>query len=115
MTWVDMITMTIAAAAAVECVVGRIAPMDLRHHRPAVIAAYAMAATLCILAASLIWQGASLVVLDVMAIAIAGHLALTWEDWRHGPPVRTHRDSMPFTRAPLQSRRLPADWNQEDR
>jgi len=104
MTWVDMITMTIAAAAAVECVVGRIAPMDLRHHRPAVIAAYAMAATLCILAASLIWQGASLVVLDVMAIAIAGHLVLTWEDWRRGPPAVAQRDAMKFSGRPMPSR-----------
>lgn len=104
MTWVDMIAMTIAACAAVECVVGRIGPMDFRHHRPAVIAAYAMAATLCILAASLIWQGASLVVLDVMAIAIAGHLVLTWDDWRHGPPPLTRRDAMPFARRAVPSR-----------
>lgn len=104
MTWVDMITMTIAAAAAVECVVGRIAPMDLRHHRPAVIAAYAMAATLCILAASFIWQGASLVVLDVVAIGIAGHLALTWEDWRHGPPAMVQRDTVAFAGRPMPSR-----------
>ena len=65
MTWVDMISMTIAAAAAVECVAGRIAPMDLRHHRPAVIAVYALAATVCILAASLVWQGAGLLVLTL--------------------------------------------------
>jgi len=63
MTWVDMISMPIAAAAAVECVAGRIAPMDPRHHRPAVIAVYALAATVCILAASLVWQGAGLLVL----------------------------------------------------
>ena len=104
MTWVDMITMTIAAAAAVECVVGRIGPMDFRHHRPAVIAAYTVAATLCILAASLIWQGGGLVVLEVMAIAIAGHLLLTWDDWRYGPPPLTRRDSGAFTGRPVPSR-----------
>ena len=104
MTWVDMITMTIAAAAAVECVVGRIGPMDLRHHRPAVIAAYAMAATLCILAASLIWQGASLVVLDVTSIAIAGHLLLTWDEWRYGPPPLTRRDVVAYAGRAVPSR-----------
>lgn len=104
MTWVDMITMTIAAAAAVECVAGRIAPMDMRHHRPAVIVAYAMAATVCILAASLVWQGGGLLVLDVMAIAIAGHLVLTWDDWRHGPPPITQRGAVTYMGGRVPSR-----------
>lgn len=104
MTWVDMISMTIAAVAAVECVAGRIAPMDLRHHRPAVIAVYALAATVCILAASLVWQGAGLLVLDVVAISIAGHLVLTWEDWRHGPPVSAQRDTAVFAGQVMPSR-----------
>lgn len=104
MTWVDMITMSIAAAAAFECVVGRIACMDRRHHRPAVIAAYVMAAIVCIVAASLIWQGDGLLVLDVMAIAIAGHLVLTWDDWRYGPPALARRDAVAYAGRPLQSR-----------
>lgn len=104
MTWVDMLSMTIAAAAAVECVVGRIAPMDMRHHRPAVIVAYALAATVCILTASLVWQGDGLLVLDVMAIAIAGHLVLTWDDWRYGPPAITRRDSAPYAGRAVPSR-----------
>jgi len=104
MSWVDMITMTIAAAAALECVAGRVAAMDMRRHRPAVIIAYTLTASFCILTASLIWQGHGLVVFDVVTIAIAGHLVMTWDDWRHGPPPITQRDAMQYLGRPLPSR-----------
>ena len=50
------------------------------------------------------WQGAGLLVLDVAAISIAGHLVLTWEDWRHGPPVSAQRDTAVFAGQVMPSR-----------
>ncbi|MDH4392659.1 MAG: hypothetical protein QE285_14710, partial [Aquabacterium sp.] len=74
-----MVGFTIAVAAAMECVAGRIAPMDRRQHRPGVIAAYAAAACVCILAASLTWQGLGSGFLDLLSLGIAGHLIITWD------------------------------------
>jgi len=96
MTWLDMIGFTIAVVTAVECVIGRVAPLDRRVHRPAVIAAYASAACVCILAASLTWQGFDTAFLELLALGIAGHLVLTWGEWRNGPPLSVRRDARPY-------------------
>jgi hypothetical protein len=91
MNWIDMIGFTATAAAGMECVVGRLAQLDRRHHRPVVIVIYACMACLCILAGSLTWQGKGVYALDILSLAVAGHLVLTWEDWRHGPPLAAER------------------------
>lgn len=91
MTWLDMIGFTITAAAAMECVIGRLAKLDRRHHRPGVIALYAAMACLCILTGSLTWQGLGVYALDILSLVVAGHLVLTWDDWRHGPPAAAER------------------------
>jgi len=92
MTWMDMIGFTIAAAAALECVAGRLAQLDRKRHRHGVIAAYAGAACICILAGSLTWQGRAVWLLDMLSLLIAAHLVLTWADWRHHPPASALRD-----------------------
>ncbi len=91
MTGLDMIIFTVAVAAALECVVGRLARLDRKHHRPGVIVQYAGMACGCILAGSMLWQGAGIFVLDILALSVAVHLALTWEDWRRGPPPSAER------------------------
>lgn len=92
MSWLDMIGFTIAVAAAWECITGRLGQMDRKHHRPAVIALYAGAACVCILAASLTWQGLGVWALDMLSLGVAGHLVLTWGDWRHHAPPSALRD-----------------------
>lgn len=92
MTGLDMIGFTIAVVAALECITGRLAQLDRRHHRSGVIALYAGAACTCILAASLTWQGLGVWALDMLSLVVAGHLLLTWEDWRRHPPADALRD-----------------------
>ena len=104
MNWIDMIGCTIAAAAALECIVGRIAPLDRRIHRPSVLAGYVGAACVCILSASLTWQGYSTGMLELLALGIAGHLMLSWEDWRHGPPSSVRRDAPHYPPGAVPSR-----------
>lgn len=104
MSWLAMLTMTVAVVAALECVAGRLAAMHWSEHRPAYLLGYLLAAGVCILAASLIWQQAEVQWLDVAAWGIASHLALTWEDWRHGPPSRALRDTMAFAGRAMPSR-----------
>ena len=82
----DMLTMTVAAVAAVECITGRLAAMHWRQHRQSLLVGYLAAAGICILAASLIWQGQDVRWLDWAAWGIAAHLALSWRDWRRGAP-----------------------------
>lgn len=91
MTWLDMLTMTVAALAALECVIGRLAAMHWTQHRPHLMLGYLLAAGVCILAASLIWQGADASLLDAAAWGIALHLGFTWGDWRHGPPLTAYK------------------------
>jgi hypothetical protein len=90
----DMVGFTVSTVAALECVAGRLAQLDRKHHRPGVIAAYVVAACVCILAASLTWQGLGVWALDVLALVIAGHLVLTWEHWRHHPPASVMQGEM---------------------
>lgn len=104
MTWVDMIGFTVAVAAAVECVIGRVAQLDWRVHRPGVLAGYALAACTCIIAASLTWQGIGTLFLDLLALGIAGHLVLTWDEWRNSPPRSVRRDASNYPRGAVPSR-----------
>lgn len=87
MTLLDMLTMTVAALAALECVAGRIAAMHWRQHRPHLMLGYLLGAGVCILAASLIWQRADARWLDAAAWSVALYLLATWGDWRAGPPL----------------------------
>lgn len=91
MTWLDMVSMSIAAVAGLECVVGRLAQLDRRKHRAGELVQYAVGAVLCIVSASLTWQGIGIAALEVLATVIAGYLLLTWGDWRHGPPLQAWR------------------------
>ncbi len=91
MTWGDMLTMTVAALAALECIAGRVAAMHWRDHRPQLLLGYFAAAGVCILAASMLWQGLDVRWLDWAAWGIAAYLLLTWGDWRDGPPLEAHR------------------------
>ncbi len=86
MSWWDVITLTVAALAGLECVTGRIGAMYWRLHRHRLLVGYYVASGVCFLAASLIWQGADSQLLDVAAWGIAAHLVLTWRDWRDGAP-----------------------------
>ena len=92
MTGMDMIGFSVAVAAALECITGRLAKLDRRRHRLSVIATYVAQACICILAGSLTWQGQGVWALDMLSLVIAGHLVLTWEGWRHGPPPGALRD-----------------------
>ncbi len=92
MTGMDMIGFSIAVAATLECITGRLAQLDRRRHRPGVIAAYAGQACICILAGSLTWQGQGVWALDMLSLIVAGHLVLTWDGWRHHPPASALRD-----------------------
>ncbi len=91
MTLLDMLTLTVAALAALECVAGRLAAMQWSQHRPKLLLGYFAAAGVCILAASMLWQGMDVRWLDLAAWGIAAHLALTWGDWRNGPPLEACR------------------------
>lgn len=104
MSWVDMITMTVAALASVECVTGRIAAMHWAHHRPGVMLGYLLAAGVCILAASLIWQGLDVRWLDLAAWGIAAHLVLSWREWRRGAPESAQRRPDGYVRGVVPSR-----------
>ena len=92
MTWLDMLTMTVAALSALECVTGRLAAMNWREHKHSLTVGYLLAAGVCILAASLIWQGQDSGWLDLAAWGIAAHLGLSWRAWRAGPPAAALRD-----------------------
>jgi hypothetical protein len=104
MTLLDMIGFTAAVVAAVECVIGRVAPLDRKVHRPGILAGYAGAACICIMAASLTWQGAGSVFLELLALGIAGHLVLTWDEWRYGPPRWVRRDARHYPPGAVPSR-----------
>lgn len=86
MSWTDMLTLTIAAVSALECIAGRLAALDWRRHRHNLLLGYLLATGVCILAASLIWQGLDPRLLDWATWGIAAHLVLSWRDWRHGAP-----------------------------
>ncbi len=86
-----MLTMTVAALASLECVAGRLAALHWSEHRPVYLLGYFAAAGVCILAASLIWQGSDARWLDAAAWGVALHLASTWGDWRDGPPLHAYR------------------------
>jgi len=91
MSWADILTMTVAALAALECVTGRLAALHWREHRHSLLLGYLAAAVVCILAASLVWQRVDARWLDVAAWVIAAHLAVTLGDWRTGPPLTAYR------------------------
>ena len=91
MTWGDMLTMTVAALGALECVTGRLAAMHWRQHRGTLMLGYLVAAGVCILAASVIWQGGDARWLDAAAGGRCAHRASTWGDWRDGPPLHAYR------------------------
>lgn len=91
MSWIDMLTMTVAAVAAFECVTGRLAAMSRAQHRPQVMLGYLGGAEVCILAASMIWQQMDVRWLDWAVWCVALYLLLTWGDWRHGPPLSACR------------------------
>ena len=105
MTWLDMITMTVAALSALECIAGRLAPMHRDMHKAAYMNGYLGAACACILSASLTFQGIGNAALDLMAGAVFVHLVLTWRDWRDNPPHYARRDMPPDMRPS----RIPAD------
>lgn len=87
----DTLTMIVAAAAGFECVVGRIAAMALRRHRPLIQAGYLAAAIVCFGVMSMIMQGGDASVLDVAVWIVAAYLVATWGDWRTAPPLEAHR------------------------
>jgi len=91
MSWVDMFAFTVAGAAALECVIGRLAAMHVSEHRPSYLLGYFLAAGVCILAASMTWQQLDVCWLDWAAWGIGLHLALTWGDWRDGAPLEAYR------------------------
>lgn len=103
MSWFDMISMTIAAVAALV-LVARLAQLDRRIHAWSAIALHAGMAVACILGASLTFQGEGLAVLDAITTVIAGHLVLTLGDWRHGPPLQLRRDAGVYRGEPMPSR-----------
>lgn len=87
----DMLTLTVAALAGLECVATRLAALHWREHRPALLVGYLAGAIACFLAALMVWQGVDARWLDVAAWGIAAHLALTWGDWRTAPPLTAYR------------------------
>ena len=109
---IDTLTMTVAAASAVECVIGRIAAMQWRQHRPSIMLSYLAGAGICLLAASSLWQGADARWLDVSAWVIAAHLAITWRAWRHGAPTDAQREiNITPARAAWQHTRDDGRWH----
>lgn len=104
MSWLDMLTMTVAALSAVECVTGRLAAMHWRQHRHSLLLGYLLAAGVCILAASMIWQRLDVRWLDLAAWGIAAHLVLSWREWRHGAPTRALREAGGYPQGAVPSR-----------
>jgi hypothetical protein len=91
----DVLSMLVAGSAAMECAVGRIGAMDRRKHRPLLMLGYFMAAMVCLAGTLAPLDGVRSPVLQILATAVAVHLVLTWEDWRHGPPASAVRDDLP--------------------
>ena len=91
MSWMDMLTMTVAAVAALECITGRLAALHWRQHRPRLLLGYFAATAVCILAGSAIWQGADARWLDAASWSVALYLLATWGDWRDGAPLAAFR------------------------
>jgi len=91
MNWMDMLTMSVAALAALECLAGRMAAMHPSEHRAGYLLGYLGAFSVCALACSLIWQGADARWLDAAAWGVALYLAATWGDWRDGAPLQACR------------------------
>lgn len=80
----NIVSVAVAWAGALECAVGRVLAMDKRHHRVTVMLAYFGGAVLCMFAA--LADGPALVPLRVAATCVACHLLATWNEWRDGPP-----------------------------
>lgn len=91
MSWADMLTMTIAGLAALECIAGRLAALHWREHRHTLQLGYLLAAGVCITAASLIWHQQDARWLDAATWLVAVYLAGTWGDWRDGAPLQAYR------------------------
>lgn len=104
MSWLDMLTMTVATLGALECLAGRLAAMDPRRHRHGVMLGYFLAFAVCVLAASLIFQGLEVKWLDLAAWGIAAHLALSWRDWRTTAPAWTVREAEGYLQGAVPSR-----------
>lgn len=99
-----MLTMTVAALGALECLAGRLAAMHSSTHRHGVMLGYFLAFAVCVLAASLIFQGLDVKWLDVAAWGIAAHLVLSWRDWRHSAPEWTRREAGGYPQGAVPSR-----------
>jgi len=104
MNWLDMLTLTVAALSALECVIGRLAAMHWQEHRQTWVLGYLLAAGVCILAASLVWQRMDVRWLDWAAWCVAAHLALSWREWRTGPPASVRRDARNYPAGAVPSR-----------
>lgn len=91
MNWFEILTMTVAAVAAVECVIGRLAAMDRALHRRTWFAGYFGAMLVCVAAVYMTAQGQDASWLDWAAWGVAAHLAVSWGDWRHGPPLTAYK------------------------
>ena len=104
MSWLDIITVAVAMLSSLECLAGRIGSMDRRKHRHGVMLGYFAAFAVCILAASLIFQGLEAKWLDLAAWGIAAHLALSWREWRHGAPGWAVREAEGYPRGAVPSR-----------
>lgn len=104
MSWLDMLTLTVAALSALECVTGRLAAMHWREHRQTWVLSYLLATGVCILAVFFIWQGQDSRWLDAAAWAIAVHLVLSWGEWRNGPPQTARRDDSQYLHGAVPSR-----------
>lgn len=90
----DVLSMLVAGGAAMECAVGRIGAMDRRKHRPALMLGYFLAAMVCVVGTLSPLEGMRSPVLQVLVTAVAVHLVLTWDDWRHAPPASALRDDL---------------------
>lgn len=88
---IDLLTLTVAAVAGLECVASRLAAMHWRRHRPALLAGYLVGAVVCFAAGWMVWSGKDARWLDLAAWGIAAHLLLTWGDWRDGAPLQAFK------------------------
>lgn len=88
-TMLTTLTMIVAAAAGIECVIGRIAAMQWKRHRRSIMLSYLVAAGICLLSASMLWQEMDARWLDLSAWVIAAYLLVTWRAWRNGAPPET--------------------------